>query len=400
MKSVVILADGMADRPCEELGGITPLAYARTPFMDELASTGLVGEALHVPPGMPPGSDVANLSVLGYDPRRYYTGRAPLEAASQGIELAPDDLALRCNLVTLSPAADYTERVMVDYSAGEIATEVAVKLVAQLQERLGTSSLRFFPGVSYRHLLVWRAGPAPERLELTPPHDITGQRIGSFLPRGEGAELLLDLMRRGAELLAASDSAANAIWFWGAGRRPQLPAFRERFGLEGAVVAAVDLIKGIGKLAGMRVPLVPGATGNTHTDYCSKARVALRNLEEVDFVFLHIEAPDEAGHQGDVQAKVQAIEAIDRLVLGEMLPVLRSRYPSWRLLLLPDHPTPVALRTHTADPVPFLVAGNPPLPGSGRGSAFTEAEAAESGFRWYEGHHLLPWFLGREAELA
>ncbi|ACX51354.1 proposed homoserine kinase [Ammonifex degensii KC4] len=400
MKYAVILADGMADYPCSSLGGLTPLAYARTPNLDALARTGLVGEVRTVPPDFPPGSDVANLAVLGYDPRRYYTGRAPLEAASQGIELSPADLALRCNLVTLSPAEEYADRVMLDYSAGEIPTERAGELIAFLQERLGDSHIQFYPGVSYRHLMVWREGPDPDKLKLTPPHDITGQRIGPYLPQGEGAELLRELMVRGAALLASlpRDNTANAIWFWGAGRRPQLPLFRERFGLTGAVVAAVDLIKGIGRLCGMRVPLVPGATGNTRTDYRAKAQAALKELHEgADFVFVHIEAPDEAGHQGDLEEKIRAIESIDRLVVGEILKGLRESFPSWRLLILPDHPTPVVCRTHTSDPVPFLAAGDPPLPGSGEGRPFTEEAAASSSFKLEEGHRLLPWLLGKEA---
>lgn len=402
MKYVVVLADGMADYPCPELGGLTPLAYARTPHMDDLAARGTVGLVQTVPEGLPPGSDVANLTVLGYNPRECYTGRAPLEAASMGVELGPEDVAFRCNLVTLSEDEPYAAKVMVDYSAGEISSAEARELIAAVQERLGSEEISFYPGVSYRHLMVWRGGPA--ETVLTPPHDISGQVVGAYLPQGEGAGTLLGLMEESARLLpgeavnrrrlAGGAKPANSLWFWGQGRRPQLALFRERFGLAGSVIAAVDLIRGIGVLAGMRVPVVPGATGNVHTNYAGKAGAALEELAAGrDFVFVHVEAADEAGHQGDLQAKVRAIEEIDAKLVGGLLQGLKASFPAWRLMVLPDHPTPVSVRTHTAEPVPFVIADS--RTGNCRVSAqvFTEAVAESAGLLFADGWELLPYFL-------
>lgn len=404
MKYVVILADGMADYPCPELGGLTPLAYARTPHMDDLAARGTVGLVQTVPEGLPPGSDVANLAVLGYNPQECYTGRAPLEAASMGVELGPEDVAFRCNLVTLSEDEPYGAKVMVDYSAGEISSADARELIAAMQERLGSEEISFYPGVSYRHLMVWRGGPAGTM--LTPPHDITGRVIGAYLPQGEGAGTLLGLMEESARLLpgeavnrrrvAGGGKPANSVWFWGQGRRPRLTLFRERFGLAGSVIAAVDLIRGIGVLAGMRVPVVPGATGNIHTNYRGKAQAALEELKAgQDFVFVHIEAADEAGHQGNLQAKIRAIEEIDARVVGEVLAGLKEGFPDWRVLVLPDHPTPVSVRTHTAEPVPFVIAGSRTGNRSVPAPVFTETAAENAGLLFADGWELLPYFLRR-----
>ncbi|WP_245963121.1 cofactor-independent phosphoglycerate mutase [Thermodesulfitimonas autotrophica] len=401
---MIVLADGMADYPCPELGGLTPLAYARTPHMDRLAAQGTVGQVKTVPDGFPPGSDVANLAVLGYDPRECYTGRAPLEAASMGVALGPEDVAFRCNLVTLSDDEPYAAKVMVDYSAGEISSAEARELIGAVQERLGSGTVSFYAGVSYRHLMVWRGGPA--ETSLTPPHDITGRVIGEYLPRGEGGEFLRRLMEESAGFLpgeavnrrrvAEGKRPANSLWFWGQGRRPQLAPFREKYGLAGSVIAAVDLIRGIGVLAGMRVPVVPGATGNLHTDYRAKARAALNELAAgQDFVFIHVEAADEAGHQGDVAAKVKAIEEIDAKVVGVVVAALQEAFPRWRVMILPDHPTPLPLKTHTAEPVPFAIADSGAAGPGAPGKVFSEAAAAAAGLEFLSGPELLAFFLGR-----
>ncbi|MEW6446876.1 MAG: cofactor-independent phosphoglycerate mutase [Bacillota bacterium] len=405
MKYVVVVADGMADYPVAELGGKTPLAYAHTPHMDRLASGGAVGMVQTVPEGFQPGSDVANLSVLGYDPRRCYSGRAPLEAASMGVDLGPEDVAFRCNLVTLSANEPYCAKEMLDYSAGEISTDEAKEIISAVQRRLGNDALTFYPGVSYRHLMVWRGGPADTL--LTPPHDISGRVIGEYLPQGEGSGILLALMEESARFLpgepvnrrreAEGRNPANSIWFWGQGRRPWLPPFKDRFGLAGSIVAAVDLIRGIGTLAGMRVPVVPGATGNIHTNYLGKARAALEELANgQDFVFIHVEAADEAGHQGDLEAKVRAIEEIDAKVVGEVVRGLNSSHPDWRAMVLPDHPTPLVIRTHTAEPVPFFIAESK-VPAAGTGRGFSEEAAQDTGLFFAAGWELLPHFLRRTA---
>lgn len=402
MKYAVVLADGMADYPVQELGGKTPLAYAHTPHMDGLAVGGTVGLVRTVPDGFPPGSDVANLSVLGYDPRECYTGRAPLEAASMGVDLGAEDVAFRCNLVTLSRNEPYAAKKMLDYSAGEISSEEAREIIAAVQKRLGSDTLTFYPGVSYRHLMVWRGGP-PDTV-LTPPHDISGRVVGDYLPQGEGAGTLRGLMEESARFLpeepvnrrrkAGGGNPANSIWFWGQGRRPQLALFKHRFGFGGSVIAAVDLIRGIGAVAGMRVPVVPGATGNIHTNYLGKTRAALAELADgQDFVFIHVEAADEAGHQGDLHAKVRAIEKIDAGVVGELLRGLHGGHPDWRLMVLPDHPTPLSLRTHTAEPVSFVIADSR-TPADGPGKGFSEEAARNTGLFFAAGWELLPYFFG------
>ena len=403
VKYVVILADGMADYPCAALGGKTPLEYAQTPFMDELARRGLLGLVKTVPDGLPPGSDVANLSVLGYNPCDCYTGRAPLEAASIGVKLRPGDVAFRCNLVTLSEGDLFAARVMLDYSAGEITSAEAQELIAAVQARLGSSNIRFYPGVSYRHLMVWRSGPV--ETALTPPHDITGQAIGEYLPKGPGSEVLLKLMMESANFLSdepankrrvgKGQKPANSIWFWGQGLRPQLALFRDKFGLVGCIIAAVDLIKGIGAIAGMRVPVVPGATGNINTNFRGKAAAALKELSGgADFAFIHIEAADEAGHQGDLETKVRAIEDIDTKVLGEVLAGLKENFPEWRVMVLPDHPTPLTVRTHTAEPVPFMIADSRVDLSGTEENIFSEKSAKNAGLSIGEGWKLLPYFLG------
>lgn len=399
MKSIVIVGDGMADEPRPELDGKTPLQYAKTPNFDFLAQRGQLGLVTTVPEGFAPGSDVANLSVMGYDPARHYTGRSPLEAVSMGLELADDDICLRCNLVTLSGEQEYHRKTMLSYSGGEIETAEAHELIAHLNQHLGDDRFRFYPGISYRHVMVWRRGP--EEAALTPPHDISDRVIGEHLPAGAAGGELLRLMRESNQLLtghhvnvnreARGRLPANSAWFWGLGRRPSLPSFAEKYGLQGAVISAVDLIKGIGMCAGLRVIEVEGATGTITTDFRAKAGAALDALREgEDFVLVHVEAPDEAGHQGDLETKIKAIEEIDEKVVGRILGGLQGQ--PFRLLLLPDHPTPVSTKTHTSDPVPFVVyTSTDELLREGR--TFDEHAARATPLRFQLGYRLMDYFL-------
>lgn len=399
MKTIVILGDGMADYPLQELDNLTPLQYAATPNMDRLACRSQLGTVKTVPAGYSPGSDVANLSVIGYDPKLYYTGRSPLEAVSMGIELGDKDVTLRCNLVTLSEEEPYENKKMVDYCAGEISSEEAEKLISLINTHCSREDIVFYPGISYRHLMLWKNGTVD--LNTTPPHDIADKVIAPYLPQGDGAALLVDLMRQSNELLANHSlnkerenngkHPANSIWLWGQGTKPQMPPFKELYGLDGAMISAVDLTKGIALCIGLAVVNVPGATGNIHTNFTGKARAALETLSEgADFVYIHVEAPDEAGHQGNIEDKVKAIEAIDKQVLGEIISGMES-IDDYRLMLLPDHPTPISLRTHTDEPVPFMIY-NSKYPKSGR-RTFDEAAAAATGFHIEEGHKLMEHFL-------
>lgn len=391
MKLIVLLGDGMSDRPDERLGGKTPLQAAETPHMDFMAKRGILGLARTVPEGLPPGSDVANLSVFGYDPRTCYTGRSPLEAASMGVELGDCDVAYRINLVTLAPQGG--RLIMQDYSAGHIGTDDARQLIETLQQELGSSEFEFHPGISYRHLMVWRNGR--EGVRATPPHDITGQNILPYLPQGEGADRLIHLMNSSQLIFKGhpvnrrrerdGNLAANSIWLWGQGRAPRMENYRERFGLTGAVISAVDLIRGIGVYAGLEVVKVPGATGYVDTNYEGKAAAALDALERHDFVYLHVEAPDEASHAGSLENKMRAIEDFDSRVVG---PVLRGveKFGTYRILCMPDHPTPLALMTHTADPVPFIlysgeVDERPGIAGYDEASAASTGVLVDEGFR-------------------
>ncbi len=371
MKYIILLGDGMADRPHASLGGKTCLQAAKTPNLDQLASLGQVGMVRTIPPGYPPGSDVANLTVMGYDPRKYYTGRSPLEAASIGVELEADDIAFRCNLVTLRIAGKRTEgapgrkAIMEDFSAGHITTQEARLLIEEIDSKLGSSRIRFYPGVSYRHLMVWKGGK--DRLECTPPHDIQDKDILDYLPRGEGDEIINALMEESIDILLAhpvnksrqenGKRVANSIWLWGQGRRPKMPTFREKYGLEGAMISAVDLTKGIGIYAGFEVINVPGATGWIDTNYVGKAEHALWALRTKDIVYVHVEAPDEAGHTGDVKNKLKAVEDFDEFIVGNIIHGMKQ-FDEYRILVLPDHPTPLEIRTHSSDPVPFVIYDN------------------------------------------
>jgi 2,3-bisphosphoglycerate-independent phosphoglycerate mutase len=400
MKYIILLGDGMADEPIDALGGRTPLEAADTPNMDRIAAGGVAGIVRSVPEGFEPGSDVANLSIMGFDPARYYTGRAPIEAANLGIELAPSDIAYRMNLVTLSGrGTDGGRRTMVDYSAGHIPDADSHVLVELLERELGSHEFRMYPGKSYRHILVWRNGN--KDIATTPPHDITGKEIGTYLPHGNGAGRLLLLMREGERLLAdhpvnrrrtaLGKRPATTPWFWGQGVKPALVTFRERWGVGGAVISAVDLVQGLGVLSGLTVITVPGATGWIDTNYAGKVAAALAAFQEgADFVYLHVEAPDEAGHSGEAEVKVRAIEEFDSRIVGPIIEGMNA-FPHWRCLVLPDHPTPIGIRTHSDTPVPFAAVGS----GLSKACAdsFSEAACRKTGVFISEGHTLIEGFL-------
>jgi 2,3-bisphosphoglycerate-independent phosphoglycerate mutase len=397
MKYVILLGDGMSDWPVEELGNKTPLQAAHTPHMDALARLGKTGQALTIPEGMSTGSDVAALTILGYDTRHLYTGRSPLEAASIGIQLQPTDVALRCNLVVLGEVDG--QRTMVDFSGGHITTEEARQLIDTLNAELGSDTFRFYPGVSYRHCLVWREGRLG--MQLTPPHDITGRPIAEYLPSGDGAAELQHLMDASQAIFREhplnrqrrkhDEPPISSIWLWGAGKRPQIPSFRDKYGLTGAVISAVDLHKGLAIYAGLEPISVPGATGWLDTNYAGKVEHALKALQSTDFVFLHVEAPDEAGHQGDVKAKVQAIEDFDAKVVGPMLAGLQQHFEAYRVLLLPDHPTPIALKTHVREPVPIAFYGSGVEPDAGQ--TFDESVREQGSLNVQQGTELMRLLL-------
>lgn len=396
MKYLVLVGDGMADYPLKELGERTPLEAARTPNMDLIAKTGVLGRIKTIPQGLTPASDVANICILGYDPLRFYTGRGPLEAANLGIELQEGDVAFRCNLVTA--AAD----TLVDYSSGHISSKEASVLIKFINQHLGDERIGFYPGVGYRHLMVVKQGTKDslDRIKCVAPHDIMGQSISRHFPKGENAEILVKLMEDSRKVLASheinlvrvdlKENPANMIWLWGQGKKPQMPAFEEKYGVTGSVISAVDLIKGLGKIIGLEVVHVPGATGYYDTDYKGKAQAALRSLEKHDFVFVHVEAPDEAGHNGDLREKVTAIERFDNLVVGTVLKAFK-RKSNFRILVLPDHATPVSLRTHTDDIVCFGMFGKNV---TGKGFLnFSEKEAGKSDLFFEKGHELMEYFI-------
>ena len=366
MKYVIILGDGMADYPIEKLGGKTPLAVAHKPMMDALAQKGEVGLVKTVPDGFVPGSDVANLGVLGYDAHTSYTGRSPLEALSMGIALEEYDVALRTNLVTLSNDEPFECKKMLDYSAGEIPTEDSRILMKEISEKLGSDTIKFYPGISYRHLLILKGAgtDAIKDLQLTPPHNITDKCVAEHMPKGKLGSLLSTLIVKSNEILKnhsinqkrtlSAQNNANNIWFWGEGTTPHLENFHTKYGVKGAVVSAVDLLKGIAKGAGMYAPKVEGATGLLNTNYKGKADTAIKLLEEYDFVFVHLEAPDECGHQGDLDGKIKAIEYIDERILTPIYNALKGK-TDFKIMVLPDHRTPIAVRTHTSEPVPYFI---------------------------------------------
>jgi len=396
MKYIVLVGDGMADYPIEELEGRTPLETARTPNMDFIVQNGNLGRVKTIPEKMTPGSDVANISILGYDPKQVYTGRGPLEAANLGIELEDDDVAFRCNLVTT------LGDVLVDYSAGHISSKEAEILIKFIDENLGTNRFKFYPGVSYRHLLVVKRGADEhfDKLLCRPPHDIFGKKIQKNFPKGNSADVLIKLMQDSRRLLEnhevnlvrvdLKENPANMIWLWGQGKKPNLPKFIDKYGVTGSVISAVDLIKGLGKILGLEVINVPGATGYYDTDYEGKAKAAIKSLEKKDFVFLHVEAPDEAGHNGDLREKITAIERFDQLVVGTVLEAFKEK-ENFRILVLPDHATPIALKTHVADPVLFGIYGTGII---GKGFVkYSEKEAGNSDLVFENGPSLMEYFI-------
>lgn len=402
MKYVVVLGDGMADYPVDSLSGKTPLEVAHKPFTDTLANLSEVGLVRTIAAGLKPGSDVANLSVLGYDPKECYTGRSPLEAASIGIPLKDTDVTARANLVTLSGEGEYEALTMEDYSAGEISTEEAKILIGFLKKELDTDENKLYAGISYRHCFVADRGKIAG--DLTPPHDITGKPIKEYLPHSEAGRAYLSLMKRSYELLKnhpvnaarvkSGKRPANSLWFWGEGTKPALQKFTERYGVKGAMISAVDLLKGIGKLAGMEVIEVEGATGNYDTDFSGKAEAALAALKKgADFVYIHIEAPDECGHHGDVEHKIYSIEQIDEKVVRRVTEGLREFGEPFSVMVLPDHPTPIKTMTHCSDPVPYLIyRSNEPVIGAAK---YDEAHAAASGKFVPSGVELMKHFLNK-----
>lgn len=401
MKYLVMLCDGMADEPNEALGNSTPMEKANKPCMDSLAAKAEVGIVKTVAEGLKPGSDVANLSVLGYEPAVYYSGRSPLEAASIGIDLKDTDVTLRCNLVTLSDEEDYEKKTILDYCADDISSEEAKILIEYIQEKLGNDKFRFYPGVSYRHCLVWSNGN-PHPGVLTPPHDITGKVITDYIPKGEAVDELYDLMKKSYDLLkdhpvnqariARGKRPANSIWLWGEGTKPLLDNFSEKFGIKGSMISAVDLLKGIAICAGMNSVDVEGATGYLDTNFDGKCKAAIEEFKKgADLVYIHVEAPDECGHRGEIENKVKAIEMIDEHILAPVVEFLRG-YDDFAVLVCPDHPTPLSIRTHTSTPVPYLIYDSKNEINSGV-KVFCEEEARETGNYIEKGFTMMNYFL-------
>lgn len=399
MKYIVVLGDGMADEPIEQLGGKTPLAYAKTPAMDALAKVSEIGMVHTIPKGMSPGSDTANLSVMGYDPKEYYTGRSPLEALSIGVPMQATDVALRCNLVTLSEDEPYEEKTIIDHSSGEISTEDSAVLLNAVRQALENDIYKFYVGTSYRHCLIWNQGKV---VTLTPPHDVLGQVIGKYLPEDS---VLAQMQKKSYDILVnhpinierkkQGKNPANSCWFWGAGTKPALSSFEEKFHKKGVMISAVDLLKGIAVGAGMDNITVEGANGGLHTNYEGKAQAAADALlkDGYDFVYIHVEAPDEMGHQGSVEKKVQAIEFLDERVIKYVKEQMDAAGADYRMLVLPDHPTPICVRTHTSDPVPYLLYDSTaPCQETWN---YNEAEAKDSGNDIARGHLMMEYLFSK-----
>lgn len=403
MKYIVLLGDGMADYPLSELGGKTPLEFADTPNMDIMAARGTVGLIDTIPAGFAPGSDVANLSVLGYDPKGCHTGRAPLEAASMGVDLAPGDVAFRCNLVTFGPTEG--ETVMEDFTSGHITSEEASLIIDSLNRELASPGIDFHSGVGYRHLMVYKGGPVS--LETTPPHDIIGRPIAGWLPKGNGSGEISSLMERSRGILkdhpvnlvraSKGKKTADSIWLWGEGRAPRLEPMTDRYGIKGGMISAVDLLNGIGVYAGLEILHVEGATGYIDTDYKGKAKKALEYLIDGDFVFIHVEAPDEMGHEGDIKGKIKAIEDFDEKVVGTVLSGIETM-GDFRIIVLSDHPTPISLKTHVSDPSPFAVLSSIDGENIVTGGAFDEISAKDAGIMASPGCLLMDYFIGNWRE--
>ncbi len=399
MKYVIVLADGMADLPIAELGGKTPLEYAATPFMDELACGGVMGMVRTVPESMKPGSDVANLAVMGYNPLECYSGRSPLEALSVGVSMKDSDVVFRCNLVTLTEEEPYAQKTILDHSSGEISTQDADILMDAIRAAFQNDEFRFYTGTSYRHITIWDNG---EILELEPPHDHLGQVIGQYLPKNP---LFRKMMEKSFDVLnnhplnvkraEEGKNKANSLWFWGAGTKPELQSFQEKNGLSGTMISAVDLLKGIAVGAGMDIVEVEGATGSLDTNYLGKAQAAVKALLEDrrDFVYIHVEAPDEMGHQGNLAHKIQSIEEIDKNIIGVVKKSLDEAQEPYRILVLPDHPTPICKRTHTSDPVPYVLYDSRNI--AQKQTSFSEKTAASTGVFQKDGYRLLELLIDR-----
>jgi len=400
MKYIVILGDGMADYGVDFFDGKTILEVSNKPTIDYMSKNGELGMVKTVQDGMKPGSDVANLSVMGYDTKVCYSGRSPLEAASIGVEMKDDDVTFRCNLVTLSDEENYEDKTMLDYSAGEITTEEAAELIKAVAKELDTDIIKFYPGISYRHLTVWNGGST--NVDLTPPHDISDRKVGEYLPKGDGADKLLEMMKKSEKILrehpvnkaraAAGKNMATSIWVWGEGTKPQIGNFYEKYGLKGSVISAVDLIKGIAICAGMNSIDVEGATGNCETNWDGKARSAIEALKDSDFVYIHMEAPDEMGHQGLPEKKKFAVETIDQKVVKVVKEEMERQGIDYRMMILPDHPTPIKLKTHTSDPVPYVIYDSTTTEGAS-GLEYTEENAKKTGIFIEKGYTLMDKFL-------
>ena len=402
MKYMILVADGAADEPIAALAGKTPLETAKMPNINQLASEGLVGMVSTVPEGIAPGSDAANLSVMGYDPRVYLTGRSPLEAASIGIDMSDTDVAFRCNLVTLAGDGAYEDKTVVDHSAGDITTEEADELIKAINKEFGSDAVQFYTGVSYRHCMIVKNGKTD--YTLTPPHDILTRRVGDHMPAGDGAEFIADMMRRSYELLsqhpvnqkraAEGKNQANSIWIWGQGKKPALSSFYEKYKIKGAAVSAVDLIKGIGICAGLRSVDVPGATGTIHTNFAGKGAAAIEQFKNgLDFVYVHVEAPDECSHQGDMEGKIKSLELIDEKIVAPVVRYLNESGEDYKILVLPDHQTPLSIRTHAGRPVPFVYFNSTKKQPADQSKIFGERSGAASGLFFANGYELTDFFF-------
>ena len=401
MKYVVVLCDGMADYKVDELGGKTPMEVAKKPNMDCMSEKGEIGLVKNVPETLSPGSDVANLSAFGYDPYIYYSGRSPLEAVSIGIDIKDTDIVFRTNIVTVSDEENYLDKRVIDHSADEITTEEARELMKSVSEAFDNEFLKFYPGISYRHALVWDKGPYD--FNLTPPHDILEQNVANYMPKGEGSEILADIMVKSYDLLKNHPvnlsrierglKPANSLWIWGEGKKPALSSFEEKYGIKGSVISAVDLIKGIAICAGLDSIDVEGATGNVHTNFKGKAEAAVKALEDgSDFVYIHLEAPDECGHRHEIENKVKSIELIDEHIVGYIKDELEKKGIDYKMLILPDHPTPLALRTHTRDAVPYVIYDST-SESNGSGLTYTEDNASSADKLIEKGYTLMDHFL-------
>ncbi|WP_324822817.1 cofactor-independent phosphoglycerate mutase [Sinanaerobacter sp. ZZT-01] len=403
MKYLILVADGAGDEPIKELGGKTPLETANIKNINQLAKKGTVGVVSTVPEGIAPGSDAANLSVMGYDPRVYLTGRSPLEAASIGIDMSDTDVAFRCNIVTLQGEGAYEDLTVLDHSAGDITTEEADELIKAVNEKFGNELIQFYTGVSYRHCMIVKNGETD--YVLTPPHDILTKKVREYMPKGEGADFIYNMMKESYELLSKHPvnirrvekglNPANSIWIWGQGKKPQLSSFYDKYQIKGATISAVDLIKGIGICAGLKSVDVEGATGTIHTNFSGKAEAAIQQFKDgMDFIYLHVEAPDECSHQGDLSGKISSLELIDEKIVGPVIEYLRSTGEAFRFLVLPDHQTPISIRTHAGKPVPFVLYDSSKETEADESKGFNETAAAASGLFFGNGYELTDYFFG------